>query len=212
MSKKVKALLQKEVATRLDGVEAVAVLNPRGIGAIVNNQMRRRLREQNLRMTVVKNTLAARAVVGGKLAGFEKLLEGPSAIVYGKGVSVAVIARALLDEKKKVDEGKAKLELRGAFFDGEVYVGDKGIETASKLPTREEAVAGVIAAILGPGKKLAGALKGPGGALGGILKTIEEKAPAAAPEAAPAATEAAPAGEAAAPTADAAPAGDAPTA
>jgi large subunit ribosomal protein L10 len=199
MSKKVKALLQKEVATRLDGVEAVAVLNPRGIGAIVNNQMRRRLREQNLRMTVVKNTLAARAVVGGKLAGFEKLLDGPSAIVYGKGVSVAVIARALLDEKKKVDEGKAKLELRGAFFDGEVYVGDKGIEAASKLPTREEAIAGIVAAILGPGKKLAGALKGPGGVLGGVLKTIQEKAPAGgAAEAAPAAAEAAaPAGDAA---------------
>jgi large subunit ribosomal protein L10 len=77
--------------------------------------------------------------------------------------------------------------LRGAFFDGEVYVGDKGMEAASKLPTREEAVASVIAAILGPGRKLAAALKGPGGKLGGILKAIEEKGGAApAAEAAPA--------------------------
>jgi len=194
MSKKVKSLLQKEVATRLDGVEAVAVLNPRGIGAIVNNQMRRRLRSQNLRMTVVKNTLAVRATKDGKLAGFAKLLDGPSAIVYGKGVSISAIARALLAEKKTLEDNKGKLEIRGAFFDGEIYVGDKGIETASKLPTREEAIAGVIAAILGPGRKLAGALKGPGGALGGILKTIQEKAPAGASEA-PA--DAAPAGDAA---------------
>jgi large subunit ribosomal protein L10 len=201
MSKKVKSLLQKEVATRLDGVEAVAVLNPRGIGAIVNNQMRRRLRSQNLRMTVVKNTLAARATKDGKLSGFEKLLDGPSAIVYGKGVSISAIARALLAEKKTLEDAKATLELRGAFFDGEIYVGDKGIEQASKLPTREEAIAGVIAAILGPGRKLAGALKGPGGALGGILKTIQEKAPAGE---APAA-DVAPAGDAA----PAAPAGDA---
>jgi len=190
MSKKVKSLIEKEMSLRLDGIEAVGVLNPRGIGAIANNQMRRRLREKKLRMTVVKNTLVARATASTKLKGFESLLEGPSAVIYGKGVAIATIAKALLDEKKIIEDAKGKfpLELRGAFFDGEVYVGDKGIEKASKLPTREEAIAGVIAAIMGPGRKLAGALKGPGGKLGGILKAIEAKgevAPAA--EAAPAA-------------------------
>jgi large subunit ribosomal protein L10 len=185
MSKKVKSLIEKETATRLTGVEAVAVLNPRGIGAIANNQIRRRLREKNMRMTVVKNTLAARATANSKLKGFEKLLEGPSALVYGQGVGISAIARALLEEKKTLDA----LELRGAFFDGEIYEGEKGIDKASKLPTREEAIGNVIAAILGPGKKIAGALKGPGGTLGALLKTIEEKGGAAAAaggEAAPA--------------------------
>jgi large subunit ribosomal protein L10 len=193
MSKKVKSLIEKETATRLDGIEAVGVLNPRGIGAIANNQMRRRFREANLRMTVVKNTLAVRATANSKLKGFEQLIEGPSALVYGKGVGVSAIARAILAEKKLLEDNKKPLfELRGAFFDGEVYVGDKGMEKASKLPTREEAIANVIAAMLGPGRKLAAALKGPGGALGGILKTIEEKGGAAAA----AAGEAAPSGEA----------------
>jgi large subunit ribosomal protein L10 len=179
MSKKVKGLIQKETANRLQGIEAVAVLNPRGIGAIANNQIRRRLREKNLRMTVVKNTLAARATADTKLKGFEKLLDGPSAIVYGKGVAVSVIARALLDEKKTLEDKKGVLEIRGAFFDGELYLGHKGIEKASKLPTREEAIANVLSALMGPGRKLASALKGPGGILGGILKTIEEKGGAA---------------------------------
>jgi len=183
MSKKVKSLIEKETANRLEGVEAVAVLNPRGIGAIANNQIRRRLREKNMRMTVVKNTMAVRAAANTKLKGFEKLLEGPSALVYGKGVSISAIARALLDEKKTLEA----LELRGAFFDGEVYEGDKGMTAASKLPTREEAIANVLSAILGPGKKLAGALKGPGGKLGGVLKAIQEKGGAAGGgEAAPA--------------------------
>jgi len=176
MSKKVKSLIEKETAARLEGIEAVAVLNPRGIGAIANNQIRRRLREKNMRMTVVKNTLAARATANSKLKGFEKLLEGPSALVYGQGVGISAIARALLEEKKTLDA----LELRGAFFDGEIYEGEKGIDKASKLPTREEAIGNVIAAILGPGKKIAGALKGPGGTLGALLKTIEEKGGAAA--------------------------------
>ena len=50
----------------------------------------------------------------------------------------------------------------------------------------------MLSAILGPGKKLTGALKGPGGVLGGILKTIEEKGGASAGGEAPAG-EAAPA-------------------
>jgi large subunit ribosomal protein L10 len=122
-------------------------------------------------MMVVKNTLAKRAVGDGKLKGFDKLLDGPSAVIYGKA-SISTIARALLDELK-TDE---KLELRGIFFDGEIYIGDKGVEQVSKMPTREEAVANILASILGPGRKLAGAIKGPGGKLGAILKTIEDRA------------------------------------
>jgi large subunit ribosomal protein L10 len=163
----------------------VGVINPRGINANKNHGIRRRLHEKGLKMMVVKNTLAKRAVGDGKLKGFDKLLDGPSAVIYGKA-SISTLARLLLDERK-TDE---KLELRGIFFDGELYTGDKGVEQVSKLPTREEAVANVLAAILGPGRKLAAALKGPGGKLGAVLKTIEDKAKekeAAPAESAPAA-------------------------
>ena len=171
MSKQVKDLITKELTTRLADVDGVAVINPRGIDGNKNHGIRRRLRDKGLRMMVVNNTLAKRAVgEGSKIKGFEALLDGPSAVIYG-AASAAVIARQLLDEKKTDD----KLELRGIFFDGEVYPGDAGVETVSKLPTREEAIGNLVAAILGPGRKLAAALKGPGGKLGAILKTIEEK-------------------------------------
>ena len=183
MSKLVKGLIQKELSNRFNDLDGVAVINPRGINANKTHGDRGRLREKGLRMLVVKNTLAKRAVGEGKLKGFDKLLDGPSAVVYGKA-SIAVIARTLLEEKKLDD----KLELRGVFFDGEIYPGEKGVESASKLPTREEAIAGLVAALLGPGRKLAAAIKGPGGKLGAILKTIEDKAKekegAAVPEAA----------------------------
>jgi ribosomal protein L10 len=42
------------------------VINPRGINAIKNNQIRGRLRDKGLRMTVVKNTLAKREQ-GGRI-------------------------------------------------------------------------------------------------------------------------------------------------
>ena len=144
MSKLVKGLVQKEIAKRLGDVDGVAVINPRGIDAIKNNLIRRRLRAKGVRMTVVKNTLARRAVPdGSKLKGFDALLDGPSAVIYGEA-SIATIARMLLAEKK-TDE---KIELRGIFFDGELYAGDKGVEQVSKLPTREEAIGQIVALIL----------------------------------------------------------------
>jgi large subunit ribosomal protein L10 len=183
MSKKVKSLIEKELVVKFKGLEGAAVISPRGIDGIKNNALRRRLHEKGARMTVVKNTLARRATEGSKIKGVDKLFDGPSALIYSEQ-SISSLARFLLAEKK-LDE---KLDLRGIFFDGEVYVGDKGIEQVSKLPTREEAIANIVGALLGPGRKLGGALKGPGGKLGAILKTIEEKAKekeAAAPVAAP---------------------------
>jgi large subunit ribosomal protein L10 len=187
MSKKVKSLIERDLSNRFKDLDGCAVINPRGISAIKNNLIRRRLREKGVRMTVVKNTLARRATDKTKLKGFDKLLDGPSAVVYGKA-SIAAIARLLLDEKKN-DE---TIELRGAFFDGEIFIGEKGVEQVSKLPTREEAIGLVVGAILSPGRKLAGVFKGQASIIASILKTVEEKAKekegaAAEPAAAPAA-------------------------
>jgi len=178
MSKKVKGLVQRDIADRLKDIDGVAVINPRGISATKTNNIRRRLREKGMRMTVVKNTLARRAAGDGKLKGFDKLLDGPSAVIYGKSTAIAIVARTLLEEKKNDDT----IELRGVFFDGEVYVGDKGVEQASKLPTREEAIGQLVGLILSPAANLAGALLGPAGTLAGIVKAIEEKAAKASAE------------------------------
>jgi large subunit ribosomal protein L10 len=172
MSKQVKDLITRDLAERFKDVDAVAVINPRGINAIKNNEIRRRLHEQGLRMTVVKNTLVRRAIGDDSaLKGFDQLLEGPSAVVYGEA-SIATIARLLMDEKKKEE----KLELRGVFFEGEIYPGEKGVDQVSKMPTREEAIANVIAAALSPGRKLAGIFKGQAGIMASLIKAVEEKA------------------------------------
>ena len=181
-NKDLKQMIVKEIESKFKDIEGVAVINPRGIDATKTNKLRRHLRGAGLRMAVVKNALAKRASGSLKIKGFENLLSGPSALVYGK-TSGPAIARALLDAKK-ADE---KLELRGIFFDGEAYEGEAGIKKVSKFPTREEAIAQVVAAMLSPGKKLAGAIKSQPGKVAALIKAVEEKAKekeAAAPAAA----------------------------
>ncbi|MBC7785640.1 MAG: 50S ribosomal protein L10 [Burkholderiales bacterium] len=195
MSKKIKNLIEKELGSEFKDVEGVAVINPRGMDGNKNNKLRLKLHGRGLKMLVIKNTLARRASETTRIKGFDTLLDGPSAVIFGKA-GLPDIARLLLDEKKADD----KLELRGMFFDGEAYPGEAGVKTVGSFPTREEAIAGIVGAILGAGGGLLAALQGPGGSLGGILSAIEEKAPKIAEEAAPveaAVVDAAPAADAA---------------
>lgn len=180
MSKRVKALLEKDLEQRLSGVDAVAVINPRGIDAIKTNKLRKIFAQRGVKMTVVKNTLARRTGSRVGIEGFQPLLDGPSALVYGvqkdgqEPTSISNVCRLLMEQKR--DKSLAQiLELRGVFFDGELYHGEKGVEKVSKFSTREEAIAEVLSAVLGAGGGVLAALSGPGACLGGILKSIEEK-------------------------------------
>ncbi len=124
-------------------------------------------------MTVVKNSLAKRALADSKIKGFDKLLDGPSAMIYGKA-SISTIARLLIEEKKTNE----KLELRGIFFDGEVYQGEAGVKQVSTFPTREEGIGNIITLALSPGRNLGGILRGQSGKIGSLIKAVEEAAKA----------------------------------
>src|SRR5688500_2338598 len=103
MSKRVKSLIEKDFSSRFKDLTAFRVMNSSGINANKNFAIRRKRHGQGMRMAVVKNTLARRATADTKLKGFDVLLDGPSAVVYGKA-SIATIARLLLEEKRTVDK------------------------------------------------------------------------------------------------------------
>lgn len=173
MSKRIKGLIESEYHAEFENLDSVAVVNPRGIPANQTNKLRGTLHKNGVKMRVVKNTLARRASGQTSLDGFSKLLDGPSALIYptNENTAISAVARALMDAKKDI----AGLELRGVFFDGNVYEGEAGVEQVSKLPTREEAIANVVTLLLSPARNLVGAIKSPASNLAGILKTIEEK-------------------------------------
>ena len=61
MSKPVKALLRKELVRRLTGVDSLAVLSLVGIDGVTNNRLRQELLAKDVRVTVVKNSIARQA-------------------------------------------------------------------------------------------------------------------------------------------------------
>jgi len=175
MSKTVKEMIVREYRKRFDGVEGAVAVELRGLDAGSTNRMRSHLRGKDVRVTVVKNSLARRALAGGRLEPLSGVFTGPTAVVYGVGPSVVDVAREVVKWAKDHDKNKEKYIFKGAVLEGVLYEGPAGVDKLSKMPTREEAVAQVIAIALSPAKKVVGIAVAPGRRLLGIVKEIQTR-------------------------------------
>ncbi|MBM4112433.1 MAG: 50S ribosomal protein L10 [Phycisphaerae bacterium] len=175
MSKTIKELIVREYRKRFDGVEGAVAVELRGLDALSTNRMRTHLRGKNVRVTVVKNSLAQRAFKGGRLEPLSDVFKGPTAVVYGVGPSVVDVAREVVKWAKDHDKNKEKYLFKGAVLEGVLYEGAAGVDKLSKMPTREEAVAQVVAIVLAPARKVVGVAVSPGRTLLGIVKEIQTR-------------------------------------
>ena len=169
MSKPVKNLMTEVYRQRFADQDGAVVVDIRGIEANDVNEFRSQLAEKEIRVSVVKNTLAKRALAGTPMEGVGTMLEGPSTLVYG-GASVVDVARHLIDLAKQLGD----LEFKGAWMEGQAFGPDQ-IKELSEYPTREEAQAQALQAVLSPGRNLAGQITGPGAKIASLVKAIEEK-------------------------------------
>ena len=67
MSKPVKGMIIDAYKERFAGIEGAVIVDLRGLNAIENNELRNELRTRNVRVTVVKNSLARKAIAGTPL-------------------------------------------------------------------------------------------------------------------------------------------------
>jgi len=169
MSKPVKQLMRKELTARLQGVTSLAVVGFTGIDAVTLGRIRAALRDKQVSLTVVHNSVAKTAFENVGIPQAKDLLDGPCALAYGAD-SVVTVVRELLELRKEAEN----LQVKGALLEGQVFGPDR-VEQLSKYPTRDEAIANVAAAILAPARKIAGCLVGPASKIAGALKTIQDK-------------------------------------
>ncbi len=171
MSKYVKDLLTKDLESRLDGIENCLVANVIGLDANSTSDLRKRLRDKDISLMVVKNSLARRATEGSSLAPAFEGVDGTAAVLWGAADFVS-----LVKEVTELDKDKAefeKFEARGGVMDGEKLTPEK-VKEISKWPNREEQLSLLVGQMLGPGATLSAQLIGPGGQLVSQIKQIGE--------------------------------------
>jgi ribosomal protein L10 len=171
MSKFVKDLIKNDIAKRLEGVEDALLVNVVGLDANSTVQMRKDLRQKNIQLMVIKNSLARRATEGTSLAPGLEGVNGTLALMWGAEdvVSLAKEATRLAE-----DPAYEKFEARGGVMDGEALSAE-AVKEVSKWPSRGEQLSLLVGQILGPGSSLNSVLLGPAGALASQVKSKSEE-------------------------------------
>ncbi len=172
MSKPVKNLITDQYRDLFGSMDGAILVDIRGVDSNTTNGFRAALGKKNVKITVVKNSLAKRAFGSGKLEPLGQWVEGSNTLIYptDEDTSIVSIARELLDWAKKIE----KMQFKAAVMDG-ISFGPTELRKLSEYPTKEEAQAKVVTMLLSPGRNIAGAIKSPGSKIASILKTIEEK-------------------------------------
>jgi large subunit ribosomal protein L10 len=175
MSKKIKQMQMDALKKTFIEVRDMVFLSYSGINAIAENQMRLALRKKNVRLHMVKNSLANRVFKDMGFTGdFAPILTGPTIVAWG-GASIADLTKELAAFLKKHD----KIKPKAALADGAIISFDQ----AKKFPTRAEALGRVAGMAIGPGGRILSQLRGPASTVAAQVKQLSEKkeeAPAAA--------------------------------
>src|SRR5258708_4816965 len=102
MSKQIKQMEMAALNTTFKGVRDVVVLTVVGLNAKTDNTIRLALRKKNIRLQVVKNSLARKVFteMGLKATSF---WQGPTTVAWGSS-SIADLARELQTVQQKNDK------------------------------------------------------------------------------------------------------------
>jgi len=166
MSKYVKDLIGGHYHKRLEDVSDALIVNVIGLDVNQSVVLRKRLREKNIKLFVVKNSLAKRATEGTPLAPAFEGLEGAAAVVWGGDDFVSLVKEIV---QLHNDGDYEAFKARGGVMEGVVLTTDR-VKEISTWPSHGEQLSILSGQILSPAANLAACLKGPGGMLASQVK------------------------------------------
>jgi large subunit ribosomal protein L10 len=171
MSKYVKDLITKDLRNRLEGVDDALLVDVIGLKNDKNVALRQRLRQKNIHLLVVKNSLARRATEGTRLAPAFQSTQGTMALIWG-GEDIISLAKEVV--KIAEDKNFEPFKTKGGVMDGQPLAAEQ-VKAVSKWPSRMEQLSILSGQILSPGATLSAQLLSAGGKLASQIKKKSEQ-------------------------------------
>ena len=140
-----------------------------GLPVSAMTELRRTLRQNNVKFRVVKNQLARLAADAAEQPETKIIIEGPTGLAFGFGDPVEP-AKAL---KQYVVANRSALKVRGGVLDGRALSAEE-VDQLASLPSKDELVAQLLSRVQSPIYGLANVLNAPVAGLARALRQVAE--------------------------------------
>lgn len=172
---------KQAVIDEVTGLAAIAqtlvIAEYRGITVADMTRLRSQAREKGVTLSVLKNTLARRAVAGSAFDVLSDQMTGP--LIYGFSTDAVAAAKVVADFAKTND----KLVIRAGAF-GRKVLDVNGVKQLANIPSKEVLLAQLCGLLMSPMSRTAAVLAALAAKRGGGEEEVAEAAEPAAEAAA----------------------------
>ena len=171
MKKGEKIKVIDDLTTRLKETKNLYLTDISGLNASQTSDLRRACYKANVKLSVVKNTMLARAMDASEInfGEIKDVLKGNTSLMFSESGNIP--AKVIKDFRKKID----KPILKAALIEEAIYIGDDQVEALVSIKSREELIGEIIQLLQSPAKNVISALSSAGSNISGVLKTLSER-------------------------------------
>ena len=155
MTREDKSIAIQDLTAQLADTKVIYVADISGLNAATTSDLRRACFKAGIKLEVVKNTLLAKAMEASEneYGDLPSILKGNSAIMIAEAANAP--AKVIKEFRKK----GTKPELKGAYINEEVYIGDNQLDSLVAIKSREEMIGEIIGLLQSPAQRVISALK-----------------------------------------------------
>ena len=172
MKKEDKAIIIDQIKETLNSYSCFYLAETAGLDAEATSELRKACFQDDIKLLVVKNTLLHKALESFDFDFSEiySVLHGSTSMLCSNTGNAPA---KLLKKMQKKDQPLPRL--KAAYVEETIYVGEDQLDTLSKIKSKNELIADVIALLQSPAKNVVSALQSGGNKLHGILETLSNK-------------------------------------
>lgn len=171
MTKEQKVQEIQDLTERLSSVKNLYLTDIAGLDAVQTTALRRACFNSNIKLSVVKNTLLAKAMEASDkdFGNLKEVLKGNTSLMFSDvgNTPAKLIKNFRIKSEKPL--------LKGAYIEEAIYIGDDQIDVLESIKSKEELIGEVITLLQSPAKNVISALQSGRSNISGILKTLSER-------------------------------------
>lgn len=154
MTREEKSIAIEDLTVKLANANVIYIADTSGLNAETTSNLRRTCFKAGIKLEVVKNTLLGKAMEAStnNYGDLASVLKGNSSIFIADIANAP--AKIIKDFRKKSD----KPTFKGAYINGEIYIGDNLIDSLASLKSKEEVIGEIIGLLQSPAKRVIAAL------------------------------------------------------